>query len=109
TGSTLMLYLSLLTLPRASAAYQFLESYQLHQLLWKAFPGVPRGEHDKRFLYRHEENNLAHLVLLQSVLPPDWTFLDHDSAGAQAQVKSFDPRLLQPGARLRFFLRANPV
>lgn len=104
-----MLYISHLALPRSCSEYRLLEPYQLHQILWQAFPGIPKGDTEHRFLYRHDETDAEHTVLVQSVLPPDWSFLHSNTSGANAQVKSFVPSRLQQGALLRFYLRANPV
>lgn len=111
-----MLHLSLLTLPRRSSRWQFLEPYQLHQLLWTAFPGVPRGTGTTYFLYRHDEReyryderDAVHSVLVQSIIPPNWESLERDAAGTGVQVREFDPASIAEGTRLRFLVRANPV
>lgn len=104
-----MLHLSLLTLPRSSSRWRFLEPYQLHQLLWTAFPGLPRHSREGRFLYRHEENEKAHSVLVQSATAPDWSSVEDEADGTITRVKTFDPAVFSEGTRLRFLLRANPV
>ena len=102
-----MLYLSLLTLPRNAARWQFLRPYELHQVVWKAFPNLARGEREKRFLYRHDIRQDNHSVLVQSVLAPEWQFLDDESEGTVACVKTFEPERIEAGARFRFLVRAN--
>ncbi len=104
-----MLYLSLLNLPRSSGRWRFLQSYQLHQLLWKGFPGIGRNETENRFLFRHNEDAQLHSVLVQSVAEPDWSFLDNEAEGTTARVKAFDPTNIEESAKLQFMIRANPV
>lgn len=104
-----MMHLSLLRLPRRSPRWQFLQAYQLHQLLWSAFPGIPRHSSENRFLYRHDELEREHSVLVQSAVRPDWSALDHEGEGTTAQVREIAPETLATGSELRFFLRANPV
>lgn len=104
-----MLHLSLLTLPRSVGRWRFMTSYQLHQILWRGFPGLDRGENENRFLYRHDERETEHSVLVQSATIPDWSFLADEAEGTTADVKAFDPARLVEGISLRFLLRANPV
>lgn len=102
-----MLHLSLLTLPRRSSRWQILQPYELHQIIWKGFPDIPRGTGETHFLFRHDERDDRHSVLVQSERRPDWSAIgegDH-----VAEVKEFDPLRIEPGTRLRFFVRANPV
>lgn len=103
-----MMHLSLLKLPRSAARWRFLEPYQLHQLIWQGFPGIEVAE-GRPFLYRHNEEESAHSILVQSAVLPDWRQLDNESEGSTAQMRTFDPQKLQAGTRLRFFVRANPV
>ena len=104
-----MMHLSLLRLPRQSPRWQFLQPYQLHQVLWAAFPGLPRHSSENRFLYRHDEHEKEHSILVQSAVLPDWSGLDNESEGATAQVREIFPEKIEAGTELRFFLRANPV
>lgn len=104
-----MLHLSLIQLPRTALRWRFMRSYELHQMLWKGFPGLKRGEAEERFLYRHEEHDDRHSVLLQSVVRPDWSFLEDEAEGSVAEIRAFDPAAIDRGGRLRFLLRANPV
>lgn len=104
-----MMHLSLLKLPRSAARWRFLEPYQLHQLIWKGFPGIENVEGSRPFLYRHNEEESAHSILVQSAMLPDWKQLDNESEGSTTQMRTFDPHALTAGTRLRFFVRANPV
>ena len=104
-----MLHLSLLTLPRRASRWQFLQPYQLHQLIWKGFPDLPRNSETTPFLYRHDEHSAEHCVLVQSVMRPDWSAIADGTDAPLAQMREFDPSVLKSGTRLRFFVRANPV
>jgi CRISPR system Cascade subunit CasE len=104
-----MLHLSLLTLPRTSMRWRFLQPYELHQVLWKGFPDLPRHTSEDRFLYRHDERDETHSILVQSVTAPNWSFLDNESEGTIALVKRSDPASIEISTRLHFMLRANPV
>lgn len=104
-----MLHLSLLTLPRSSGRWRFMTSYQLHQMLWKAFPNLERGEREMRFLYRHDEHNDHHSILVQSALLPDWRHVEDEAEGTTTRIKTFEPDRVRLGETLRFFVRANPV
>lgn len=99
-----MLHLSLLQLPRSRKRWRQLSPYQAHQLIWKAFDGVPRGE--RPFLFSLDDRKLYHSLLVQSDRGPDWSFLNGDG---QIRTKTFDPARHAAGARLRFFVRANPT
>ena len=106
-----MLHLSLLTLPRNTTQWKFLLPYDLHQVLWKGFKGIDRGEKGKeqRFLYRHQESEDSHSILVQSATTPDWSFLADEASGTTAAIKQINPGKLPAGQPLRFLLRANPV
>lgn len=99
-----MLHLSLLHLPRNRPRWRHLDPYQAHQLAWKAFPEVPRGE--RPFLFSLDQRGSHHSLLIQSTRPPDWSFLNGE---ATIQTKSFDPTHIPTDQPLRFFLRANPT
>ncbi len=99
-----MLHLSLLHLPRDHPRWRQLSPYQAHQLTWKAFPGVARGE--RPFLFSLDPRGAHHSLLVQSTCAADWAFLNDD---ATVNTKAFDPGHIQVGAPLRFFLRANPT
>jgi CRISPR system Cascade subunit CasE len=104
-----MLHLSLLRLPRRAARWRYLEPYQLHQVLWRAFPELPRHTGEGRFLYRHEEDEDRHCVLVQSATAPDWSFLDNEAEGTTSCMRSFDPSKIERESVYRFRLRANPA
>lgn len=99
-----MLHLSLLHLPRDRPRWRSLDPYHAHQLAWKAFPDVPRGE--RPFLFSMDEHGPHHSLLVQSTRSPDWGFLIGD---AVVQTKTFDPARIPTDEPLRFFLRANPT
>lgn len=99
-----MLSLSLLRLPRDHPRWRHLDPYQAHQLLWTAFPDVPRGE--RPFLFSLDARADYHSLLVQSTRPADWAGLADD---AEVRTKSFDPSGVAAGARMAFSLRANPT
>ena len=101
-----MLYLSLLSLPRHHPRWQFLQPYDLHRLLMCVLPDRHDSDDVPRLLYRHEEHDDAHSVLVQTPVSPNWAMLN---GAAEVKVKSFDPRRISDGTRYRFKLRANPV
>lgn len=93
-----------------------------HQTVMRGFPAIASGEPRKEFdvLYRPELDGRsgALVVLVQSILEPNWTPLRAGDWGAilrsdagESQVKRVDPlyRRLASGERLRFRLRANPT
>ncbi len=98
-----MLHLSLLHLPRLSPRWRHLDPYQAHQLVWKAFPGVPEGE--RPFLFSLDDRRTHYSLLVQSTIAPDWTGVEAD---ARVRLKTFDPRVAE-GTQLQFFLRCNPT
>lgn len=99
-----MLHLSLLRLPRSHARWRHLDAYQAHQLAWKAFPDVPRGE--RPFLFSLDHRPGHHSLLVQSTAAPSWNGLD---GAAEVRTKTFDPARIPTDRPLRFFLRANPT
>lgn len=103
------MHLSLLTLPRRAGRWRFITSYQLHQVLWKAFPELRRGEQENRFLYRHDEHDDCHSILVQSVLQPNWSHVEDEAEGTTARIRTFDPTRIDTNTEFRFQLRANPV
>lgn len=104
-----MLHLSLITLPRNTPQWRFLRPYELHQILWKGFKGLKRGEEQNRFLYRHQETENVHSILVQSATPPDWSFLADEASGTRAETRPFNTESITVNDQLRFLLRANPV
>lgn len=104
-----MLHLSLITLPRTTRQWRMLQPYELHQVLWKGFKGIPRETEKNQFLYRHQESGDTHSILVQSAARPDWTFLANEADGITADIKQTYPEAIPQGQSLRFLLRANPV
>lgn len=104
-----MLNLSLLKLPRRAGPWRYLRPYELHQALWTGFPGLESSSSDERFLYRHEELDDHHSVLVQSTEVPDWTEIERRSADTVVKVREFDPQAIAGDKPLRFLLRANPT
>lgn len=75
--------------------------YRHHQALWALFSDSPERRRD--FIYRRMEGEPGLVFLAVSARPPS------DPFGAWAvQTKEYAPAL-EPGDRLRFSLRANPV
>jgi len=77
-----------------------MDAYAEHRLLWGFFPG---GDSQRRFLFRRVEARRRPAFLVVSreepVSPsPAWI----------VETKPYEPRL-EPGQRLAFSLRANPV
>ena len=104
-----MAHISLITIPREAVKWRFLRPYELHRTLWKGFKGLKEGEQEKRFLYRHNEEESHHSILLQSVTEPDWSFLANESEGVLASTRPYHPEKIPLQQPLRFMLRANPV
>lgn len=99
-----MLYLDLLRLPSDCPRWRHLDPYQAHQLIWKAFPGLPRG--DRPFLFSLDKHGAYYSLLVQSDRPSDWSFLTDD---VDRDSKTVDPSRVPTETPLRFFLRANPT
>ena len=104
------LHLSLLRLPRNDPRWRHLDAYQAHQLVWTAFPGVPREPGARPFLFdlsrRSTPGGDVYSLLVQSTVAPDWRALGD---GADVQTKTFAADAAAVGARLAFSLRANPT
>jgi CRISPR system Cascade subunit CasE len=84
-----------------------LDTYALHTILWKAFPGAK----ERPFLFRAdrqideiESGPRPVLALVQSVIEPRWSMPEILSAESHSVE-----RTLSEGERLRFLLRANPT
>jgi CRISPR system Cascade subunit CasE len=82
--------------------------YRTHQTLWEAFE---EGERD--FLFRSEYTRSASqnwLIYLISEREPNFTRLQEKTKMEvlHSAVKPFHPKI-KPGARFRFYLRANPT
>lgn len=110
------MFLSKLTLdPRHPQARRDLsDAYEMHRTLARAF--APNAEAaPARFLWRLERRadyQPSSVVLVQSAQPADWSVLDAfpgyaDEVHANKAVDL--DTLIQPGARYRFRLLANPT
>lgn len=84
-----------------------LDTYALHTIFWKAFPGAT----ERPFLFRADRqlDETEHgprpiLALVQSSREPSWSLPEILSAEVHAVE-----RTLSIGDRLRFLLRANPT
>jgi len=99
-----MLYLDLLRLPSDHPRWRHLDPYQAHQLIWKAFPGLPRG--NRPFLFSLDNHAAYHSLLVQSDRASDWSFLTSEVA---YDSKTVDPSRVPTETPMRFFLRANPT
>jgi len=78
------------------------DHYQLHQLLWKLFPGSAEKK-QRDFLFRRDENKGFPMFYVLSASEPT------SLAGVlKVETKPFQPAL-QTGDTLAFSLRANPV
>lgn len=99
------LYLSLLHLSRKLPEWQQFDAYQAHQVVWKAFPDVPKGA-ERPFLFSLDDRGSYYSLLVQSTAKPRWDTL---SGKPDIRVKAFDPTHIQTGTELRYFLRANPT
>lgn len=94
------MYLSKIHIPWQQAQ----NPYQLHQALWRLFPGVEDA--DREFLFRVEQlqKGMGAQVLMQSAIPPQSTEQSPALLAQREYVLS-----LQNGQHLRFRLRANPI
>jgi len=110
------MYLSKLTLdPRHPHARRDLsDAYEMHRTLARAFVSYPETP-PARFLWRLERSadfQPSSVVLVQSAQPANWSVLDA-AAGYATEILSNKPvdleKLVQPGARYRFRLLANPT
>jgi len=95
------MYLSKIHIPWTQAK----NPYQLHQALWRLFPGIEDA--DRNFLFRVEQQQtgIGAQVLLQSSLLPQ--------SSEQSPILLAPPREftlnIPINQRLRFRLRANPI
>lgn len=78
--------------------------YQLHQTLWRLFPGFEDA--DREFLFRVEQlqKGMGAQVLMQSAIQPQSS--EQSPALLAQREYVFN---IQDGQRLRFRLRANPI
>lgn len=94
------MYLSKIHIPWQQAQ----NPYQLHQALWRLFPGFEDA--DREFLFRVEQlqKGMGAQVLMQSAMQPQSS---EQSPAILAQCEYV--LNVQNGQRLRFRLRANPI
>jgi len=100
------------------------EPYEMHRTLMRAFPAVTGDTENARqkfgVLFRSETDDAAGRVevIVQSLVEPDWSFLDfcagyllHDAAPPNPACKNITDRLrgIRDGQALRFRLSANPT
>lgn len=78
--------------------------YQLHQALWRLFPGL--DDKDREFLFRVEQlqKSIGAQVLMQSTIQPQSSEQSPAILAQREYVLN-----VQNGQRLRFRLRANPI
>jgi CRISPR system Cascade subunit CasE len=94
------MYLSKIHIPW----HQAQNPYQLHQALWRLFPGFEDA--DREFLFRVEQlqKGIGAQVLLQSATQPQSSEQSPALLAQREYVLN-----IQNGQRLRFRLRANPI
>jgi len=94
------MYLSKIHIPWQQAQ----NPYQLHQALWRLFPGFEDA--DREFLFRVEQlqKGMGAQVLLQSAMQPQ----SSEQSPAILALREYVLNV-QNGQRLRFRLRANPI
>jgi len=94
------MYLSKIHIPWA----QVQNPYQLHQALWRLFPGFEDA--DREFLFRVEQlqKGIGAQVLMQSAMQPQSSEQSPVLLAQREYVLN-----VQNGQRLRFRLRANPI
>jgi len=94
------MYLSKIHIPWQQAQ----NPYQLHQALWRLFPGFEDA--DREFLFRVEQlqKGMGAQVLMQSAMQPQ----SSEQSPALLDQREYVLNV-QSGQRLRFRLRANPI
>ncbi|MCK9622388.1 MAG: type I-E CRISPR-associated protein Cas6/Cse3/CasE [Methylobacter sp.] len=94
------MYLSKIHIPWQQAQ----NPYQLHQALWRLFPGLEDA--DREFLFRVEQlqKGMGAQVLMQSAIQPQ----SGEQSPALLAQREYVLNV-QNGQRLRFRLRANPI
>jgi len=94
------MYLSKIHIPWQQAQ----NPYQLHQALWRLFPGIEGA--DREFLFRVEQlqRGIGAQVLMQSAMQPQ----SGEQSPALLAQREYVLNV-QNGQRLRFRLRANPI
>jgi len=94
------MYLSKIHIPWQQAK----NPYQLHQALWRLFPGHEDAEREFLFRVEQMQNGVGANVLLQSALQPQTCEQSPLILAQRDYVFN-----VQNGQRLRFRLRANPI
>ncbi len=85
------------------------DPYQMHKTFSRAF-GQGDNYKKARFLFRVESPAGIPVVLIQSLIKPDWSFLREkaDYIRSEPMVKAVNLRI-DRGQKLRFRLQANPT
>jgi CRISPR system Cascade subunit CasE len=90
------------------------DPYEMHRTLVRAYAPDPKSP-PTRFLWRLEPSPVTRpsaVLLIQSETPADWTPIE-SLDGYARDIRANKPlelaRLVRPGARYRFRLRANPT
>lgn len=78
--------------------------YQIHQAIWRLFPGQEEAERDFLFRVEQMQNSVGANVLLQSALQPQ----NHEQSPLLLAQREFALNVPN-GQGLRFRLRANPI
>jgi CRISPR system Cascade subunit CasE len=94
------MYLSKIHIPWQQAQ----NPYQLHQALWRLFPGLDDAEREFLFRVEQQQKGVGAQVLLQSSVKPQ----SSEQSPAILALREYALNI-QNGQRLRFRLRANPI
>lgn len=88
------------------------DPYAMHKLIWQGFPNIRRQDRNESsgILFRVEPfiQGSPVVILVQSVLEPDWTSLKPEGLLSDFAQKVYSLSII-PGQTLRFRLRANPT
>jgi len=94
------MYLSKIHIPWQQAQ----NPYQLHQALWRLFPGFEDADREFLFRVEQQQKGMGAQVLLQSAIQPQ----SSEQSPALLDLREYVLNI-QNGQRLRFRLRANPI
>jgi CRISPR system Cascade subunit CasE len=94
------MYLSKIHIPWQQAQ----NPYQLHQALWRLFPGFEDADREFLFRVEQQQKGIGAQVLLQSAMQPQSSEQSPAILAQREYVLN-----VQNGQRLRFRLRANPI
>lgn len=94
------MYLSKIHIPWLHAQ----NPYQLHQALWRLFPGCEQADRDFLFRVEQLQKGIGAQVLMQSTTQPQ----SNEQSPALLAQREYVLNV-QNGQRLRFRLRANPI